>query len=62
MSDLKEQLSIEDLTTITGKEPVEGHDEFVRRRVEKRLAAKKAGKVTYTVIDEVAAKFGFNAR
>lgn len=62
MSDLKDPLSFDDLTVITGEVPVDGHDAWVRKVVEKRLARKNSGEDDYRSLDDVAAEFGFNAR
>ena len=50
------------LTTVTDDPPEPGHDEWFRRQVQATLDKKKAGKMKYTSLAEVAARFGFNAR
>ncbi|MCO6185010.1 hypothetical protein [Rhizobium sp. L1K21] len=62
MSDVKDQLSIEDLTTVTGEVPVEGHDAWVREIIEKRLDQKRSGHIVYHDLDKIAEEFGFDAR
>ena len=54
--------TLEEMTTDTGAPPVPGHDEWFRRQVQKTLDKKKAGKLKYRDLREVAAEFGFNAR
>ncbi len=54
--------TLEEMTTDTGAPPVPGHDEWFRRQVQKTLDKKKAGKLNYRDLREVAAEFGFNAR
>jgi hypothetical protein len=51
-----------ELTTVTGRPPEPGHDEWFRRQVQSTLDKKKAGKLNYTSLADVAARFGFNAR
>ena len=55
-------LTLEEMTTDTGAPPVPGHDAWFRRQVQRTLDNKKAGKLKYRDIREVAAEFGFNAR
>lgn len=62
MTDLEDDLILEELTTDTGQPPVSGHDAWVRERIQKRLEKKQAGTATYRTLDEVAAEFGFDAR
>ena len=52
----------EEMTTDTGAPPAPGHDEWFRRQVQTTLDKKKAGKLRYTSLEAVAARFGFNAR
>lgn len=54
--------TLEEMTTDTGAPPVPGHDEWFRRQVQKTLDKKKAGKLRYRDLRDVAADFGFNAR
>ncbi len=54
--------TFEEMTTDTGAPPVPGHDAWVRRQVQTTLDKKKAGALEYRDFDEVAARFGFNAR
>jgi hypothetical protein len=51
-----------ELTTETGRPPDPGHDEWFRRQVQETLDKKKAGKLKYKSLADVAARFGFNAR
>lgn len=54
--------TLEEMTTATGASPEPGHDAWVRRQVQRTLDKKKAGALQYRDFDEVAARFGFNAR
>lgn len=62
MTDLKDKLTVEEMTCDTGQPPVDGHDAWVRGQIKTRLAKKDAGTATYHSLDEVAAEFGFDAR
>lgn len=62
MSELKEQPTLEDMTSGVGGPATPEHDDWVRRTVESRLAKKNAGKTVYRDLDEVAVEFGFHAR
>lgn len=50
------------LTTVTDEPPESGHDEWFRRQVQTTLDKKKAGKMKYSSLAQVAARYGFNAR
>lgn len=54
--------TLEEMTTDTGAAPVPGHDEWVRRQVQRALDDKKSGKAKYTDLWEVAAEFGFKPK
>lgn len=63
MSTVKNETpSIEELTTDTGGEPVPGHDEWFREKVQASLDEKAQGDAKYVSLDEVAKKFGYHAR
>jgi hypothetical protein len=61
-ADANRPLTIEEMTIDTGAPPVPGHDEWFCRQVQKTLDKKKAGNLKYRSLEEVAARFGFNAR
>lgn len=54
--------TLEEMTTVTDNPPETGHDEWFRRQVQATLDKNKAGKLKYTSLEKVAARFGFNAR
>jgi len=47
---------------LTEGESTPEHDAWIRAKVEKTLAKKTAGTMTYYSLDEVMREFGFNAR
>lgn len=62
MSDLKDKLSLEEMTRNNGQPAVDGHDAWVRKRIQERLLKKKSGNMNYISLDDVASEFGFDAR
>lgn len=61
MSDMIDEIAVEELIADTGKPPEPGHDAWFRQKVKKTLQDAKAGRLTYRTLDEVAADYGFDA-
>jgi hypothetical protein len=55
----KDAPTLEAMITDTGAPPEPGHDEWVRRQVQRTLNDKKAGKLEYYDFGEIAEEFGF---
>lgn len=49
---------LEDLTQETSLPVDAGHDDFVRRKIQRSINAQKNGTATFKTIDEIANKFG----
>ena len=48
--------------TVIDDRPEPGHDEWFRQKVQATLDKKESGKMKYTSLAKVAARYGFNAR
>lgn len=57
MSDTIEHQDLSEWTESSRQTPVEGHDAFVRSKVQKALKAREDGTATYKSLDEIAAKY-----
>ena len=54
--------TLEEMTTDTGAPPEPGHDEWFRRQVQSTLDKKRAGKLKYRDLRDVAAEYGSDTR
>ena len=61
MNEIK-NVPLGDLIGRTEGAPDPGHDAWFRKKVEASLQRSKSGKASDKTLDEVAEKFGFNAR
>lgn len=57
MSETIEQISIEDLTAVSGQEPEAGYDAWFTALVQRALEAKAAGKGDYKPASEAFSEF-----
>lgn len=62
MSETKPPPDLDEITGNTGDAPEPDHDAWFRKQVQETLEKKKKGALTYRKLDDVAEKFGFNAR
>lgn len=62
MNDVDEKQTLDELIGRSDAPPTPGHDVWFRKKVKASLKKAKDGKATYSSLDEVAAKFGFDAR
>ncbi len=64
MADLEDKIVAEDdiLAPLKEGECSPEHDAWMKAQIQKTLAKKQAGKMSFRSLDEVMRKFGFDAR
>lgn len=62
MSAIKDKPALADMIEDTGRPADADHDAWAKTKIETALHRMKNGHASYKTLDEVAAKFGFNAR
>ena len=62
MSAIRENSVLDDMANDTGHPADAEHDAWAREKIETALRRMKDGQASYKTLDDVAAKFGFNAR
>ena len=62
MSAVRENSVLDDMANDAGHPADAEHDAWAREKIETALRRMKDGQASYKTLDEVAAKFGFNAR